>query len=186
MVSKRILYTSQIGSAPQSHFQPMVDHYKTEQMLEESGLNFIASRNGFYSANGQQFFLGGLQDYQLKLPKDGPVNWTTHEDLAEGMVKILQDEQFKERYPQLTASRTLTMEDIAKEYKQDGIERVIISNDEYKETLGFIPNLSEEMKQMFVDIFEASVDGDFDKSSSLLEDLLGRKPQDIVEILNNK
>lgn len=47
------------------------------------------------------------------------------------MVKILQDEQFKERYPQLTASRTLTMEDIAKEYKQDGIERVIISNDEY-------------------------------------------------------
>lgn len=183
---KRILYTSQIGSAPQSHFQPMVDHYKTEQMLEESGLNFIASRNGFYSANGQQFFLGGLQDYQLKLPKDGPVNWTTHEDLAEGMVKILQDEQFKERYPQLTASRTLTMEDIAKEYKQDGIERVIISNDEYKETLGFIPNLSEEMKQMFVDIFEASVDGDFDKSSSLLEDLLGRKPQDIVEILNNK
>ena len=149
-------------------------------------MNFIASRNGFYSANGQQFFLGGLQDYQLKLPKDGPVNWTTHEDLAEGMVKILQDEQFKERYPQLTASRTLTMEDIAKEYKQDGIERVIISNDEYKETLGFIPNLSEEMKQMFVDIFEASVDGDFDKSSSLLEDLLGRKPQDIVEILNNK
>ncbi|WP_367121632.1 hypothetical protein [Staphylococcus capitis] len=102
------------------------------------------------------------------------------------MVKILQDEQFKERYPQLTASRTLTMEDIAKEYKQDGIERVIISNDEYKETLGFIPNLSEEMKQMFVDIFEASVDGDFDKSSTLLEDLLGRKPQDIVEILNNK
>ncbi|MEK5170660.1 MULTISPECIES: NAD(P)H-binding protein [Staphylococcus] len=182
----RILYTSQIGSAPQSHFQPMVDHYKTEQMLEESGLNFIAFRNGFYSANGQQFFLGGLQDNQLKLPKDGPVNWTTHEDLAEGMVKILQDEQFKERYPQLTASRTLTMEDIAKEYKQDGIERVIISNDEYKETLGFIPNLSEEMKQMFVDIFEASVDGDFDKSSSLLEDLLGRKPQDIVEILNNK
>ena len=127
-------------------------------------------------------------DYKIinKLPKDGPVNWTTHEDLAEGMVKILQDEQFKERYPQLTASRTLTMEDIAKEYKQDGIERVIISNDEYKETLGFIPNLSEEMKQMFVDIFEASVDGDFDKSSSLLEDLLGRKPQDIVEILNNK
>ena len=52
---KRILYTSQIGSAPQSHLQPMVDHYKTEQMLEESGLNFIASRNGFYSANGQQF-----------------------------------------------------------------------------------------------------------------------------------
>ncbi|WP_311046435.1 hypothetical protein [Staphylococcus capitis] len=42
------------------------------------------------------------------------------------------------------------------------------------------------MKQMFVGIFEASVDGDFDESSSLLEDLLGRKPQDIVEILNNK
>lgn len=70
----RILYTSQIGSTPQSHFQPMVDHYKTEQMLEESGLNFIAFRNGFYSASGQQFFLGGLQDNQLKLPKDGPVN----------------------------------------------------------------------------------------------------------------
>ena len=65
------------------------------------------------------------------------------------------------------------MEDIAKEYKQDGIERVIISNDEYKETLGFIPNLSEEMKQMFVDIFEASVDGDFDKSSSFIGRFIG-------------
>ncbi|MBU5272974.1 SDR family oxidoreductase [Staphylococcus caprae] len=183
---KRLLYTSQIGSAPQSHFQPMVDHYQTEQLLEESGLNFIALRNGFYSASGQQFFFGGLQDGQLKLPKDGPVNWTTHEDLAEGIVKIIQDENFDEKYPQLTSSRAITMEEIANEYKQDGIERVVISSDEYKEALSFIPNLPEEMKQMFVDIFEASADGDFNKTSPLLEQLLGRKPQDIVDILNNK
>ena len=39
---------------------------------------------------------------------------------------------------------------------------------------------------MFVDIFEASADGDFNKTSPLLEQLLGRKPQDIVDILNNK
>ena len=181
----RLLYTSQIGSAPKSHFQPMVDHYNTEQLLEESGLNFIALRHGFYAASGAQFFFGGLHDGKLYLPKDGPVNWTTHEDLAEGLVKILQDKDFSETYPQLTAKQALTMEDIAHQYDRS-IERIVISDEQYKEALDQGPHLPDEMKQMFLDIFHASVDGDFDKSSPLLQELLGREPKDIVSVLKEQ
>lgn len=39
---------------------------------------------------------------------------------------------------------------------------------------------------MFINIFHASVEGDFDKSSPLLEELIDKKPDDIVSILNNK
>lgn len=179
---ERLIYTSQIGSAAQSHFQPMVDHYNTEKLLEESGLNFVSSRHGFYADSGAQFFFGGLHDGKLYLPKDGPVNWTSHEDLSEGIVKILQDKDFSEKYPLLTAETAMTMEEIAHAY-DSSIERVVISDDQYREALDNVPNLPEELKQMFLDIFHASVDGDFDKSSPLLKDLLGREPKDIVTFL---
>lgn len=39
---------------------------------------------------------------------------------------------------------------------------------------------------MFVDIFTASADGQFNKTSPLLERLLGRQPQDISNIINEQ
>lgn len=125
----RLLYTSQIGSKLDSKFYPMIANYKTEELLEESGLNFISLRNGFYSVTGQHFFLEGLIGDELRLPKDGAVNWTTHEDMAEGTVKILQDASFDEKYPLLTSSRALKMEEIAQEYTDKNIKRVDISDD---------------------------------------------------------
>ncbi|HJF68492.1 MAG TPA: NAD(P)H-binding protein [Staphylococcus kloosii] len=182
----RLLYTSQIGSSPESHFQPMVDHYKTEQLLDNSGLNFVSLRHGFYSASGQFFFSLGIKNGELRLPKDGPVNWTTHEDLAKGLVAILQDESFDQQIPILTSNRALTMEEIAQEYTQENLTRVVISDEEFYEQLNAIPNLPEAQKNMFIDIFHASVEGDFDKASPLLEELIDKKPDDIVSILNNK
>lgn len=181
---KRLLYTSQIGSSPNSKFYPMIANYGTEELLEQSGLNFISLRNGFYSVTGQHFLLSGLKDGELRLPKDGPVNWTTHEDMAEGTVKILQDLDFKEKYPLLTSSRALTMEEIAKEFTNEDIKRVIITDEEFSESMD--PNLPEPVKQLFIDIFKASCDGDFNKTSTLLEELLGRETNDIVSILKNQ
>lgn len=182
----RLLYTSQIGSSPASYFQPMVDHFKTEELLDQSGLNFVSLRHGFYSASGQFFFSMGIKDGELRLPKDGPINWTTHEDLAQGLVAIFQDESFDQQLPVLTSARALTMEEIAQEYTQETLTRVVISDEEFYEQLNAIPNLPEEQKNMFIDIFHASVEGEFDKASPLLEELINKKPDDIVSILNNK
>ena len=78
------------------------------------------------------------------------------------------------------------MEEIAQEYTQENLTRVVISDEEFYEQLNAIPNLPEAQKNMFIDIFHASVEGDFDKASPLLEELIDKKPDDIVTILNNK
>ena len=108
----------------------------------------VSVREGdFYSASGQFFFFFFIKDGELRLPKDGPINWTTHEDLAQGLVAIFQDESFDQQLPVLTSARALTMEEIAQEYTQETLTRVVISDEEFYEQLNAIPNLPEEQKK---------------------------------------
>lgn len=180
---QHIYYTSHTGSKAKSHFSAMEVHYATEQLLEESGIPFTSIRNGFYAESGSQFFFEGIHDGVLYVPENAPVNWTTHEDLAEGMVQILIADDFTEKYPNLTTHQLVSLKEAAEQYKGADITYQEIPDQKYVDILteNHVP---ESIATFLVGIFAASRDNEFTKIDNTLEQLIGRKPKTLIDVVN--
>jgi hypothetical protein len=79
-----------------------------------SGLNYTIIREGTY-ADAFPFFLNWFPSTTtLKLPYDGPVAWTSREELGEGTAKLVLSDPLSQTYSQenfalLTAQESLTL-----------------------------------------------------------------------------
>src|SRR5262249_28293550 len=91
-VGARVVYTSHQAAAYDSAFAPMPDHAAAEKLLAGSGRPYTSLRNGFYAATVPMLLGQALESGELIAPADGPVSWTTHDDLAEAAASILVSE----------------------------------------------------------------------------------------------
>lgn len=184
--ASRILYTSHMGSSPDSLFAAMPVHAATEQALASAGVPFTSLRNGFYAATVPLFMGQAVQTGQLIAPADGPVSWTTHDDLAEAAAIALADEgRLDGLTPPLTASEALDLADvaaIASELTGRRIERVTVSDDDWVAGL-VAQGMPEPQAQGLLGVFLASRRGEFAAVDPTLEDLLGRRPQTTRDVL---
>ncbi|GHO88393.1 SDR family oxidoreductase [Dictyobacter formicarum] len=184
--TRRILYTSHMGSSPTSFFPPMVDHAATEVALRDSGVAFTALRNGFYTASGLMLLGNALQTGELVAPEDGPVAWTTHADLAEVTAVALSEEGALDGVtPDLTASEAIDLDGIAaiaSELAHHPIRRIVVSDAEYRAGL-VAHGLPEERADMFLGLFRASRQGEFSRIDPTLARLIGRKPRSVRDVL---
>ena len=177
--ARRILYTSHAGASPTSLFQPGRDHAATEDALRASGVPFTALRNGFYAASALRFVMPALESGRLALPEDGPVNWTTHADLAEATARILADEGcFDGPTPPLAASQALTFADIARivtETTGRTLTRITMSDEEFVAGLVRERGIPVEHARQLLGMFTASRAGEFAAADPALSTLLGRE-----------
>jgi NAD(P)H dehydrogenase (quinone) len=184
--TRRILYTSQMGASPKSHFQACRDHAATEEALSASGIPFTALRNGFYASSAIQFLANALQSGEILLPEDGPTNWTTHDDLAEATAAILADEgRFNGPTPPLTASRALTFADIASiatELTGRPVTRTTAPDAEFREQL-ITHGAPAEVADQLLGIFAASRANEFATVDPTLAKLIGREPITMETVL---
>jgi uncharacterized protein YbjT (DUF2867 family) len=181
----RILYTSQMGADPQSAFAPMHTHAATEDLLRDAGVPFTSLRNGFYTASAVQMFGDALRAGELAVPADGPIAWTTHDDLAEAAAIALTSDALDGVTPPLTARDAFTLEQlatIAARITGRPIRRVVVSDDDYRATL-VAGGLPPPVAAMLVGIFEASRRGAFSRTDAALGKLLGRAPVDVESAL---
>ena len=176
----KIYYTSHQGAAATSAFWPAVQHYNTEQELEKSGIDYVALRNGFYT-NTFDFLLGPVaQTHKIVAPKDGPVNWTDHEDLALATAKILADPELVKdngRIVYLVNPEAITLEQVAKAYgeaKGVEVERVTVSWGEQEKGLEGA-GVPEGARAMIKGIYDAAAAGEFHTEDKTLERLLEGK-----------
>ena len=183
---KRILYTSHQAASPTSKVAFARDHAATEEILKDSGMDFVSLRNGFY-AESSLYQLGGIQATQkLALPGEGSVSWTARNDLAEAAVVALTDRSLLQGVTApITASRTYTFADIAQ--LASGIlgREVVfqtISKESYRQAT-FRRGFQEPLVGMLLSMFEAIEDGEFNIVDSTLERLLMRKPTDYASVL---
>jgi uncharacterized protein YbjT (DUF2867 family) len=168
---ERIVYTSHQNASPTSAFAPGVDHAATEALLGDGDL---ALRNGFY-ASSAQMLLGGEGD--VVLPDDGPVSWTTREDLAEAAAIILAG-RLDVRAP-LTGAEALDFDALA---TRQGRRRVVCSDEEYvARTVAH--GVAEPMARMLLGMFVAARAGEFNVVDPTLERLLGRPPGTMRAVL---
>jgi len=187
--ARRILYTSQMGADPKSHFQACRDHATTEEMLAGSGVPFTSLRNGFYATSAPHSLGDALGSGEIALPEDGPFSWTAHADLAEATAAILAEEgRFEGPTPPLTASRALTFAEIAG--LATGItgrrfSRIIASDAEFREQLVGHGAPAEAADQL-LGIFAAGRAGEFAAVDPTLAELLGREPITFESALREK
>lgn len=179
----RIVYTSQIAASPASAFSPAVDHAATEEMLGNSSLAWTALRNGYYASSGLAFMGDSLETGVLETPEDGKVAWTTHADLAEAAAIILADEgKYDGPTPPLTGSQALDFTDltaIASEVLGRPVIHKVISDDE------LITRMGDRARFMLGSYF-ASRAGEFAPADPTLEQLLGRPPISMREVIAQK
>jgi uncharacterized protein YbjT (DUF2867 family) len=182
----RILYTSQMGAAHDSRFQPCRDHAETEDMLRATGLPWTALRNGFYAASALQFLESARQTGEITLPADGPVAWTGHDDLAEATAAILTDEgRFEGPTPPLTGPAALdfdTVAEIATRATGRPFTRTVVPDDAFREQAVAHGALAP-IADLLLSIFAAARNGEFSVVDPTLAELIGRKPAGFESLL---
>jgi NAD(P)H dehydrogenase (quinone) len=183
---KRIVYTSHMAASASSAFPPMRDHAATESMLDRSGLAWTALRNGFYASSGIMLMGDSLESGVIDAPRDGKVSWTAHADLAEAAAIILAgNDGFDGPTPALTGSEALDLGDlaqIASDLSGRTIRREISSDDDYraKMTERGVPPRSLDFA---LGLYLASRNGEFASVDPTLEQLLGRHPTRMRDLM---
>lgn len=184
----RILYTSQMGAAHDSLFQPCRDHARTEDLLRATGLPWTALRNGFYAASALHFLESARHTGDIALPADGPVAWTGHDDLAEATAAILTDEgRFEGPTPPLTGPAALdfdTVAQIATRATGRRFTRTVTPDDTFREQAR-AHGAPAPIADLQLSVFTAARNDEFSTVDPTLGELLGRQPAAFQHLLEH-
>lgn len=179
----RVFYTAQVATAPHTYFPPGLSHYATERMLEASGLAWTSMRHGFYAASGLRLIGEGLSSGTLRAPLDGPVAWTTHEDLAEADGALLIGTEIIDGPVKLTADDEYDFADLAK-LASDILGRQV-ARDIVDDTT-FQAGLVGTQLSYMMSYYRAARSGEFRKGDGAMSRLLGRRPTNMQVVLEAK
>ncbi|PPK86559.1 uncharacterized protein YbjT (DUF2867 family) [Neolewinella xylanilytica] len=184
----RILYTSHQGARLDSPFAAAHDHAVTEEFLADGPTSFTALRHGFYAESALHIIGSGLRDGEMRVPEDGPISWTARADLAAADAAILADSgRIDGISAPLTGTEMYTMSDLAclaSEESGREIKLVTVSDEEWlaaTEARG-VPKI---YAQMLLGTFLAARRGDFAVVDPTLENLIGRPPVGMRDILRD-
>lgn len=183
----RIFYTAQVSAAPDAYFPPGLSHYATECMLAASGVGCTSLRHGFYASSGLRMIREGLSSGSLRTPADGPVAWTTHEDLAEADAALLTGVEVIDGPVTLTAEAQYDfgeLAELATGILGHSVVRDIVDDASFE--AGLVGKLPPMQVGFMMSYYRAARSGEFAKGGGALGQLLGRTPTSMQEVLQAK
>lgn len=173
-----VLYTSHQGADASSPFAPARDHAATEEALAASGLPWTALRNGFY-AHSLQWLLGPWRKTgAVSVPADGPVSWTSRDDLAEAAARLLGRQVLPQGPVTLTATHAPSFADLARWAGETAGREValdVIDEEEWMQR-SLAAGRPEGAVRFTLGVFQAAEGGFFAGTDPALRTLLGREP----------
>jgi uncharacterized protein YbjT (DUF2867 family) len=183
--AERVVYTSHQAASAGSAFAPARDHAGTEEVLSASGLSWASLRDGFHAAT-LEFWVAAAAEGVLRLPEDGPVSWTTHEDLADAAVATLLAERLPDApTPPLTGPEALDAAGVAARLgllSGTDWRHEVVSDDAY--VAGLVAHgTPEPVARLLLGMFEASRAGEFDVVDPHLAQMLGRPATPVAATL---
>ncbi|MBB2987348.1 SDR family oxidoreductase [Terracoccus luteus] len=181
----RVLYTSHQGAAPDSPFVPARTHHATEQLLETSGLAWTSLRNGLYAHTLPAVVGPWTTTGVMTVPADGPVSWTSRDDLAVGAAEVLLSTRPYDGVVTLTAGAAPTFTDAAEQAAAVVGHPVRLEVvDEETWVAALVAAGQPEMRARFtLGIFRAAAGGFFAGTDPLLGRLLGHEPATAADAL---
>ncbi|WP_375287099.1 NmrA family NAD(P)-binding protein [Sphingomonas sp.] len=186
--ARRVLYTSHMAARAGSPFLPADQHAGTEADLAASGIAYTALRHGFYAESCLMIIGEALKTGELRMPEDGPISWTSRDDLAQADAAILCSEGAWDGItPPLTAAEALTMAEvaaIASEATGREVRRTTVSDEEWRNAR-VAAGTPEMYADMLLGTFRAARRGDFAATDPALGTLLGRPPRTLRDLLSS-
>jgi uncharacterized protein YbjT (DUF2867 family) len=153
--------------------------------VRESGVAFTSLRNGFYASSALMFLDGVVGTGELAAPEDGPVSWTSHDDLAEAAAVALTEDVLDGPTPALTGAEAIDLAGIAalaSEVTGREIRRVVVPDEEYRNRL-VARGLPGHVADLLVGMFAASRRGEFSRVDPTLTALVGRPTAALRDIV---
>ncbi|MEJ2868916.1 NAD(P)H-binding protein [Actinomycetospora sp. OC33-EN08] len=181
----RVLYTAHQGARPDSPFAAAADHAATEDVLAGCGVPWTSLRNGFHANTVPMFLADAADTGELRLPDDGPVAWTTREDLAAATARLLVDGAPDGPTAPLTGPEVVDFTQVAAvvgELTGRSVRRVVVGPEEYRELL-IGRGVPEPAADLLLGFFPAARRGDFAPADPTLADLVGRPATPIADVL---
>ncbi len=181
----RIFYTSHAGADLISAFPPARSHAATEVALRDSGVPFTSLRNGFYAQTATMLVSSALRTGELRAPRDGPIDYTAHPDLAGATAIALTDEGLDDTILTLTGPEAVDaagLAAMASELTGREVRRVVVPDDEYRAGL-VAQGVPGPQAEMLLGMFVAARQGTFTRVDPTLARLIGRPPTPVREVL---
>jgi NAD(P)H dehydrogenase (quinone) len=188
--ARRVLYTSHQMASPSSLFAPGRNHAESEAYLADQasahGIAWTALRHGFYAGALELFVPAALQSGELRLPADGPVSWTAHDDLAEADAAVLTESRaFDGATAPFVGPELLDLADVARiagELTGSTVERVVVDDDEWKAE-AVERGMPEGVAEFTLGMFRASRAGENAVTDPALQALIGRPATPVRTVL---
>ncbi|WP_433800216.1 NAD(P)H-binding protein [Actinomycetospora sp. CA-084318] len=183
--ARRVLYTAHQGARVDSPFAAAADHAATEEILAAAGIAWTSLRNGFYANTVPMFLADAATTGELRLPDDGPVAWTTREDLATATARLLVDGAPDGPTAPLTGPEAVDFEQVATlvgDLTGRPVRRVVVEPAEYRETL-LGRGVPAPAADLLLGFFPAAARGDFAPADPTLAELAGRPATPIADVL---
>jgi NAD(P)H dehydrogenase (quinone) len=185
---KHIMYTSaamkNIEDSPLK--SAMEAHFKTEDFIKESGLNYTILRNTLYADNIPMFVGEKAVEKGLFFPAgNGKVAYASRADLAEATAAILTSPGHENKTYTLTGPQGYSFNDIASELSALAGKTVAYTDADPTAFADMLKKsgLPEQAVDFFL-MFGASIKrNDFDIIDPALEKLLGRNPTSLRTFL---
>ncbi|HTY94481.1 MAG TPA: SDR family oxidoreductase [Steroidobacteraceae bacterium] len=184
---KHIIYTSVVKPLAVACFAASPGHFHTEALIRESGIPYTFFRNNLYLDIVPFVFGGALATGTLSHSGgNGRIGFVAREDIAEGLARVLtSDGHLNREYPITVNRECYGLPEIAAELGRASgriIQYKPLTTDEFRlflQQAGLPPPVVE----MSVAMGDAVRAGEFDLSSPVFEQLLGRAPVDLRTFL---
>jgi NAD(P)H dehydrogenase (quinone) len=184
-----IAYTSRALKDPARSENNLMDgHFRTEDLIRQSGLAFAIFRNALYM-DTLPLFVGGNKVFEagIHFPAgQGRVSFALRTELGEGIARVMRKAHGESRSYLLTAHQAWSFDDVAEALSQIAgrqVRYVPIDRDTFEarmRTLG-VPEARIQRQWGFCCDIR---DGQLDEVSPELETLLGRKPVSLKDGLS--
>lgn len=180
-----IVYTSFLNAAPDAIFTLAREHFETEKLIRESGINFTFLRDSFYAD-----FLPFLeQEGVISGPAGtGSVGAVSRRDVALAAVAVLAaPQQHRGQTYELTGPQALTLEEVAQLLAEARGYPVVYRNQTIEEAYEDRRALSGEDWQLdaWVSTYTAIAAGELSKVTDDVFRLTGRAPLKIEQVIGN-
>ena len=184
---KHVVYTSVLKASDTAKFLPAIEHFHTEQYLQQTGITYTIFRNTMYAEAVPQLLGNALKSGTWYFPAgNAKNNFASRTDIAEALATVIsQPFLHQNKVYEIASCQSYSCSEIAAMISQNTGKPLIyntISLEIMKKEMkkAGIPEAIIAMVSSGVEAIDA---GEFDITDTSLENILGRKPADLKDCL---
>ena len=180
---ERIVYLSLIGAAPDATFTFARDHFRTEEHLRGSGLEFTFSRQNFYM--DLLPVLGGEEGVIRGPGGDGRLAPVLRDDVADALYAMLTQPGHEAATYELTGPESFTLAEVAAELSRSPGRAVRFEDETLEQARASRAAYHAPAWEVagWISTYTAIAAGEFDVVTDDVERLTGHPPVSVREFL---